>query len=419
MSSDVASAVTLLSAGRVVTCDPARATPSDPLGVIERGAVAVGAGKVVAVGPEDDVRGRFPGATLEAHPGLVMTPGLVDAHTHAAWVGSRANEYALRMAGADYEAIAAAGGGIVASMRAVRSADAGDIAVELFARALRMGAMGVTTIEIKSGYGLDRESELKQLAAIRTLALHRDRVHPRIVPTFLGLHALPPEANGDRDAYARHVTEDILPTVVQHRLAAFVDAYVDRAAFSVGQARPFFEKARGLGLGVRVHAGQFADVGGAELAADLHAASADHLENVGPNGVARMAEAGVRAVLLPVASFTLRQDPPPIAAFRAAGIRMVVASDANPGTAPTESLPLAMALAVRMYGLTVAEVLLGATREAAASLGLGTLTGMLRPGHAADLVVWDHPHENAIVQPWGVPRARRVFRDGLHLAAVP
>ncbi len=411
--------LTILAAARVVTCDPARATPADPLGVIERGAVAMMDGKLLAVGPIDEVAARFPDTAVEAFPSDVMTPGLVDAHTHAAWVGSRDHEYALKMAGADYEAIAKAGGGIVASMRAVRAAGAGDIAVELFSRARRMGAMGVTTIEVKSGYGLDGPSELKQLAAMGTLVTRPDMACPRVVPTFLGLHALPPEANGDRDAYAQHVTENVLPRVARHALARYADAYVDRSAFTVAQARPFFEKARALGLGVRVHAGQFADVGGAELAADMAAATADHLENVGPAGITRMAEVGVRAVLLPVASFTLRQAPPPVAALREAGVRLVVASDSNPGTAPTESLPLAMALAVRMYGLTIPEALLGATREAAASLGLEGTTGILREGLAADVVVWGLPHENAIVQPWGVPRAQRVYRDGITLPTLP
>ena len=421
--------VTCFAAGRVVTCDPARATAADPLGVIERGAIAVHGGALAAVGAEAELRAAFPDADWQSFPEAVLTPGLVDAHTHAAWAGSRDMEYALRMAGADYEAIAKAGGGIVASMRAIREIDAAHLSAVLHARLRRMARMGVTTVEVKSGYGLDEAGEIKQLeviAAARREAIPRDAGQslprdggqsspndrgqslPRVVPTFLGLHALPPEAKGDRDAYAKHVTDRVLSIVAERGLAAFVDAYVDRSAFSVAQARPFLEKARALGLGARVHAGQFADVGGAELAADVDAASADHLEIVGPQGIARLAEAGVRAVLLPVASFTLRQDPPPVAALRAAGVPLVVASDANPGTAPTESLPLAMALAVRMYGLTVAEALLGATREAAASLGLAGTTGALRPGLAADFVVWDHPHENAIVQPWGVFRTHLV-----------
>ncbi|MEZ4296711.1 MAG: imidazolonepropionase [Polyangiaceae bacterium] len=421
------SSVSLLTAARVVTCDPARITGDNPLGTIDSGGVAVSpsTGQILAVGPAAELLSRFPHAHREDYPNDVLTPGLVDAHTHAVWVGSRDREYALRMAGADYEAIAAAGGGIVSSMRSLRAATPADIARELEARVHRMARMGVTTLEVKSGYGLDQETELKQLEAIHSLtgadsaspANSASRAHtPRLVPTFLGLHALPPEAKGDRDAYARRVTSETLPLVAARGLARYADAYVDRSAFSVAQARPFFERARELGLGIRVHAGQFADVGGAELAAEMSAASADHLENVGPTGIARMAEAGVHAVLLPVASFTLRQDPPPVAALREAGVRMVVASDANPGTAPTESLPLAMALALRMYGLTPAEVLLGVTSHAAASLGLASTTGMLREGLSADLVVWDLPHETALLQPWGVPRTRRVLLAGTALS---
>lgn len=412
--------VRCVAARRVVTCDPTRSSLENPLGAIDGGAIAIRIGEttsrgtIAKAGTEAELRALFPDAAWESHPDAILTPGLVDAHTHSAWVGSRDGEYALRMAGADYEAIAKAGGGIVASMRAVRAASIDDIATTLAARLRRMARMGVTTVEVKSGYGLDEASELKQLDAIDRMWT-ADRV-PRVVPTFLGLHALPAEANGDRDAYASHVADRVFPAVVERGRAMFVDAYVDRSAFTVAQARPLFERARARGLGVRVHAGQFADVGGAELAADVGALSADHLEHVGERGVARMAEAGVRAVLLPVASFTLRQDPPPIAALRAAGVPLVVASDANPGTAPTESLPLAMALAVRMYGLTVPEALLGATREAAASLGLAERAGMLREDAWADFVIWDLPHENALVQPWGVPLARAVHKAGERIA---
>lgn len=391
--------------------------PENPLGTITGGAIALSTGddaRILAAGEEHEVRAQFPGATWETHPHAVITPGLVDAHTHAPWVGSRDGEYAVRMAGGDYEAIAKAGGGIIASMRAVRAASAEEIWTALEARLLRMAALGVTTVECKSGYGLDEAGEIKQLEAIAKLW---GKAHlPRAIPTFLALHALPPEAKGDRDGYAAQVTERVLPAIAERGLAMFVDAYVDRSAFSVGHARVLCEKAHALALGVRLHVGQFADVGGAELAAELRAASADHLENVGAEGVARLAEAGVPAVLLPVASFTLRQEAPPIAAFREAGVRMIVASDANPGTAPTESLPLALALGVRMYGLTVAEALLGATREAAGSLGLGERAGVLREGYWADVVVWELPHENAIVQPWGVGRALLVLKEGRVIA---
>ena len=403
-----------ITAARVVTCDPARARPGDPLGVIEDGAVVVEGGVIAAVGPRDEVLRRPDAPAVRLAADGVLTPGLVDAHTHAPWVGSRDAEYAVRMAGGDYEAIAATGGGIVASMRAVRAAPAEAIAAALRARLRRMAALGVTTVEAKSGYGLDEASERKQLEAVAEAG--RDAGLPRVVPTYLLLHALPPEARGDRAGYARTVAEQWLPAIAAAGLCRFVDAYVDRSAFSVDDARPALARARALGLGVRLHAGQFADVGAAELAAELGAASADHLEQVGPAGIEALARAGAAAVLLPVASFTLRQAPPPVDALRAAGVPLVVASDANPGTAPTESLPLAMALAARLYGLTVPEVVLGATREAARSLGLGDMTGALRPGLRADLVAWDLPHENALIQPWGGPRARAVLREGAWLS---
>lgn len=402
-----------IAARRVVTCDPARARPGDPLGVIEDGAVVIEGGAIVAVGPRAEVLAGAAPPPVRLEVEGVLTPGLVDAHTHAPWVGSRDAEYAVRMAGGDYEAIAAAGGGIVATMRAVRAAPVDAIAAALSARLRRMAALGVTTVEAKSGYGLDEASERKQLEAVAEAG--RGAGLPRVVPTYLALHALPPEAGGDRAGYARTVAERWLPAIAAAGLCRYVDAYVDRNAFSTAEARPVLERARSLGLGVRLHAGQFADVGAAELAAELGAASADHLEVVGPGGIEAMARAGVAAVLLPVASFTLRQAPPPIEALRAAGVAMVVASDANPGTAPTESLPLSMALAARLYGLTPAEVILGATREAARALGLGEVTGAIRAGLSADLVGWDLPHENALIQPWGCARARLVLRDGAAL----
>lgn len=403
----------IISAPRIVTCDPARATGADPLGALDDAALVIDKGLIVAVGPRADIIGRYGDLAVERAEG-VITPGLIDAHTHVPWMGSRDQEYVMRMNGADYEAIADAGGGIVSTMHAVRSASIDEIATALMARLRRMAALGVTTVEAKSGYGLDEASERKQLEAIDEATNYA--YLPRLVPTYLALHGLPPEANGDRDAYANTVATKYLPAIAAAGLARFVDAYVDRSAFSVEQARPVIMRARDLGLGVRIHAGQFADIGAAELAAEFGASSADHLENVGPAGIAAMAAAGTRAVLLPIAGFSLGHASPPIAALRAAGVPLVVASDANPGTAPTESLPLALALAVRAYGLTPAEAILGSTREAAASLGLGEVTGALRPGLAADLVIWDLPHENAVIQPWGTSRARAVLRAGIAIA---
>jgi len=285
-----------------------------------------------------------------------------------------------------------------------------------------MATLGVTTVEVKSGYGLEPEAERKQLRAMQEVV--RDPSLPHVVPTFLALHAVPPGARADREGYVRHVADELVPEVAASGWAKFVDAYVDRAAFQVDEARRVFEAALRAGLGVRVHVGQFSDIGGAELAADLGAASVDHLEHVSPSGIARLAATGTRAALLPTASFTLAQPPPPVRELAEAGVEIVVASDANPGTAPTESLPLALAFAVRSYGMTPNAAILAATRTAAASLHcLGpkaaVARGVLVVGAAADFVVWDLPHEVAIVQPWGVSRTRLVVRDGraLHVAA--
>ena len=391
----------IYAAARVVTCDSMRDGGKSALGVVENGAVVVENGIVV------DILDRSAVASDAVDFGArVITPGLVDAHTHAAWTGSRHDEYAMKMAGADYRDIAKAGGGISATQRAIASIAEADLASEIRARLKRMASLGVTTCEVKSGYGLEREHELRQLSALAQLADRPDL--PQIVPTFLALHALPKSAS-DRAAYVASAA-DLVDHVASAKLARFVDAYVDANAFSADEARVVGERAKKARLGVRLHVGQFADVGGAELAAELGARSADHLENVSDAALAKMAAAGTAAGLLPIACLTLNQTKPRVEAMRAAGLSLVVASDANPGTAPSESLPLAMALAVRLYGLTPEEAILGATANAARSLD--TDAGVLRAGAPADFVVWDLPHERAIVQPWGVSKTALVVRHG-------
>jgi imidazolonepropionase len=394
------------AARRVVTCDPAR---DGLLGVVVDGAVAIDGDRIAFVGP----RGALPAdASVRDVSECLVTPGLIDAHTHACWMGSRHEEYAQRMIGRPYAEIAGAGGGIAATHRAVAHASEGELADALAARLRRMRGCGVTTVEVKSGYGLEARQERKQLAAIARAATLPGV--PSVVPTLLALHALPPsckDGRQDRQGYVEAVAAELVPEIASSGLARFVDVYVDEGAFSVAEARAVGESARAAGLGVRLHVGQFADITGAELAASLGASSADHLEHVSGAGIDALARAGVAAVLLPVASFTLGQAPPPVAALRAAGVSLVVASDANPGTAPTESLPLALAMAVRNYGLSPEEALLGATRRAAASLGLSD-RGVLRVGARADLALWDFPHEYALVQPWGVAKARTVVVGG-------
>jgi len=400
---------------RIVTCEAARATDDDPLGIIHDGAIYVDRGVIESVAPRKLVLDMAEGAPVVLEWPGVMTPGLVDAHTHSVWAGSRHDEYTLRMAGAGYEQIAAAGGGIVSTMNAVRAATEDQLAAWTWQRLHRMAALGTTTCEVKSGYGLDLENELKQLQVLARL--RTDARLPRVIPTYLALHAIPPEGRAHRAEWVQRVAEEWVPEIAKRGLARYVDAYIDRNAFSVEEARTVFDTAHTLKLGVRAHVGQFADVGGADLAADGGAASVDHLEHVSHDSLQKLAASGTRAVLLPVASYTLRQAPPPVQAIRSAGVPMVIATDANPGTAPTESLPLAMAMAVRDYGMTPEEVIVAATREAAASLGLHEVCGRLSPGLEADFVLWNVAHERALVQPWGSQLTQLVVSRGRALHA--
>ena len=369
-------------------------------------AVIDGEGATITyVGTQDSAPDFF-GTARSA--GLV-TPALIDAHTHAAWAGHRHAEYMLRMQGADYVTIAQAGGGIARSYEALTAVDDDTLFAILDARLRRMARQGVATVEVKSGYGLTTAGELKQLRAITRAS--KNPTLPRVVRTFLALHAVAPGLS--RGEHIDRMVGELLPQVAREHLADRVDAYVDTHAFTVDEADRLFRAARELGLAVTVHAGQFSNVGGAELAARHGAQSADHLENISMDGARALAQAGVRAVLLPIASYTLRQAPPPVALLREASVRLVVASDANPGTAPTESLPLAMALAVREYGLTIEEVMHGVTTEAAAALGLPS--PVLCAGAPATMTLWDLPHENALAMPWGAPPLVDVWREGRSL----
>lgn len=396
---------TLYRAARLVTCEPS--DRGGPLGAIDDGGLLVENGRIAWVGPFASAPKNR--AAVHDLGKALVTPGLVDAHTHAAWVGSRHEEYVMKMRGADYREIAQMGGGIVSSHRALAHSSVADILAVLRARLLRMARMGVVTCEVKSGYGLTYELEERQLLAMA--AASADAELPAVVPTFLALHALPPAMKERRDEYVTEVCERTLPDFAARKLARFVDAYVDQNAFTVAEARRLAAAARTNGLLMRMHVGQFADVGGAELCAEVGARSADHLENLGDAGARALANNGVFCTLLPTASFTLKQAPPDIAQLRRVGAKLVVASDANPGTAPSESLPLALALAVRLYGLSTEEALMGATRHAALSLDESE-RGALVVGMHADFVAWDLPHEDALMQPWGVSRTLLVVREG-------
>ncbi len=343
---------------------------------------------ILWVGPRREVPAEYRGAErLDAGGGLVV-PGLVDCHTHLAFGGWRADEFAQRIHGASYLEIARAGGGIAHTVRLTRQA--GEDALYRRARGFlrEMIALGVTTIECKSGYGLDREHELKLLRVYRRLA---ETEPVGIVPTFLGAHLVPPEYRERREAYVALLVEELIPAVAAERLAACCDVFVEQSAFTVEEARRILLAGRAAGLAPKLHADQLASSGGAELAAEVGALSADHLEHVSDRGIAAMAGAGVVAVSLPVASLYLGQPSMPARRLIAAGVGVAVATDFNPGSAPSYHLPFAMTLACLLQRMTPAESLKGATFYAAKALGLERRVGSLEPGKAADFALIDAP----------------------------
>lgn len=323
--------------------------------------------------------------------GRLVIPGLVDCHTHLAFGGWRADEFEQRILGRSYLEIAAAGGGIARTMRLTREASEPEL-VERSAGFLReMLALGVTTVECKSGYGLDREHELRLLRVYRTLA----GTQPvRIVPTFLGAHVVPPEFRADRPGYLSLLTDDLIPHIASERLAAFCDVFIERSAFTVDEARRLLRAAQAAGLGAKLHADQLSQGGGAELAAEVGAVSADHLEYASEAGIAAMARADVVAVSLPLASLYLGQPPVPARRWIEAGVAVAVATDFNPGSAPSYHLPFALTLACTLQRMTPAEALKGATVIAARAVGLEARVGSLEAGKAADFAVMDAPDVN-------------------------
>ena len=361
--------------------------PSRPgLGEVEPGLVAAVDGRILYAG-EADAAPRFEAVETIDCDGRWITPGLVDPHTHLVYAGSRAAEFEQRLAGASYEAIARAGGGILSTMRAVRSASEADLVRASLPRLDALIAEGVTTVEVKSGYGLSLEDELKSLRAARALADARDVA---VTTTLLAAHALPPEYAGDPDAYIDLVCDAILPAVANEGLADSVDAFCEGIGFSPEQVRRVFEAARALDLPVKLHAEQLSNLHGAALAAAFGALSADHLEHLDADGIAAMARAGTVAVLLPGAFYFTRETrAPPVASLRAAGVPLALATDCNPGTSPLTSPLLVMNLAATLFRLTVPECLAGVTREAARALGRAAEVGTLEPDKWCDLAVWN------------------------------
>ncbi len=376
----------LWTGGPVATLAAGAATP---YGIIADGAVAVEGGRIAFVGSASDLPGapQDLAALVVDLDGRWLLPGLIDCHGHIVYGGNRADEFEQRLNGATYEDLLAAGGGILSTVRATRAADEATLVRTAVGHARRFLAEGVTTIEIKSGYGLETATEMKMLRAARRVG---QDTPARVVTSFLGAHTLPPEYNGDVDGYIDLVCNDMIPAIAAEGLADAVDACCDAVGFTADQTRRVFEAARDHGLPVKLHAEQFEDAGGAVLAAEFDALSVDHLERVGEAGVAAMAAAGTVAVMLPGAFYMLKDDRvPPIDLFRRHGIPMAVATDCNPGSSPMGSLLLALNMACILFGLTPEEALAGATRHAATALGLGDRVGTLETGKAADMAVWD------------------------------
>jgi imidazolonepropionase len=380
---------------------------------IRDAAVAVRSGRFVFVGAERELQQAVTvssgGRTLDARGGTAL-PGFVDAHTHLPFAGWRESEFNERLLGATYSEIAARGGGILSTVAATRAASLDDLATLTRERLDTMLLLGTTVAEAKSGYGLSTEAELKQLEAVRRGASG----HPvEVVPTFLGAHTIPAERRADRRRYVDEIINAMIPEIVRKRLAAYADAFVDAHAFTSAEARRVLEAAASAGLGVRLHADQLANDGSALLAAELRAASADHLEHVSDEGIEALARAGTAAVLLPAATyFLMSRVTPPARRLIDAGVPVAIATDFNPGTAPTEAMGAVLEYACLMLGLSIDEAIAAATLNAAYALGRAEETGSIESGKRADLVIHAVPNRYHLVYRFGVRRIRTVIAGG-------
>ena len=378
------------------------------LGIVEDGVVAASGGHILYAGPAADAP-AFDAAVATRCDGRWITPGLIDCHTHLVHGGDRAHEFELRLQGASYEEIARAGGGIVSTMRATRVASEDALVASALPRLDALIAEGVTTVEIKSGYGLELDTECRMLAAARRLG---DERPIRVSTTFLGAHALPPEFAGDPDGYIAAVCDTMLPAVAERGLADAVDAFCEGIGFTLAQTERVFAAAKAHGLAIKLHAEQLSNQHGAALAARYGALSVDHLEHVDPAGIAAIARSGTVATLLPGAFYFVRETRlPPIDLLRRAQVPIALATDCNPGTAPLSSILLVLNMGATLFRLTVEECLLGVTRHAARALGLGGEIGTLEPGKACDLAIWDIERPAELVYRMGFnPLHARIWR---------
>ncbi len=385
------------------------ASSREGLGIVEDGLVACRDGLIEYAGPRAAAPAALDALEVVDCEGRWVTPGLIDCHTHLVYAGDRANEFEQRLNGATYESIARNGGGIVSTVNATRAASEAQLVAETLPRLDALLAEGVTTVEVKSGYGLALEHERKQLRAARALAWERA---VSVRTTFLGAHALPPEFAGRADDYIDEVAERMLPALKDEGLIDAVDAFCEKIGFTLEQTRRLFTAATRAGLRVKLHAEQLSNMRGAALAAEFHALSADHLEYVDEQGIEAMARAATVAVMLPGAFYFLRDTQlPPLAALRAAHIPIALATDCNPGTSPLTSLLLAMNLAATLFRMTVEECLIGVTRAGAQALGMQDRAGSLEAGKSCDLAIWNIERPAELVYRMGFnPLHARVWR---------
>ena len=382
-------------------------TQTGPYGMVEDGALALCEGKIDWIGKRNELPADQESRAAKVYDagGGWVTPGLVDCHTHLVYGGSRAHEFEMRLQGATYEEIARQGGGIRSTVSATREADAKSLLNQSVPRLVALMAEGVTTVEIKSGYGLDLETEIRMLRVARTLG---QKYPVTVVPTFLGAHALPPEYEGKSDQYIDFVCNEVLPQVAAQNLAVAVDVFCEGIGFTPAQTKRIFEAAKKMGLAVKLHAEQLSD-----LAAQYGALSADHLEYISEEGVKAMADSGTVAVLLPGAFYFLRETKlPPIDLLRRYAVPIALSTDCNPGSSPAVSLLLMLNMACTLFRLTPEEALAGITRNGARALGLQDRIGTLEPGKDADFVIWDIAEPAELTYRIGANPLKNVVRQG-------
>ena len=379
------------------------------LGIVRDGAVAIQTGCILDVGSTVDILDVYESNLIIDATESVVAPGFIDAHTHAIFAGSREREFDLRVRGHDYLSLLKEGGGIHATVRATRSASADDLIQLALLRLEQSLSFGVTTIEVKSGYGLDVDNEIKILEVARVI----DELHPvRVVPTYLGAHVIPQEYRNNRAGYLELMTEIVIPEVAKRKLALGCDVYLENGAFNYEEAKEVLTSGVRYGLRPKIHAGQFSDKGGPELVARLKGLSADHLEHISDDGLSAMAESGTVAVLLPGAALTLGDAFPNGRRFIDNGVDVAIATDNNPGTSRTENLPLMAALAVMRMGLSVTEGWRAITINAAKAVGLGDRLGAIEPGRNADITVFSIPDYRALFYHFGINHAKLVIANG-------